>query len=80
MARISAAPPQPFLEARRNARMVALATKKNTHHEGHEVHEERKLTANGSKNFQSEISETFVAFVIFVVSVSFVKRGRISFT
>jgi hypothetical protein len=38
---------------------------KKTHHKGHEVHEERKLTTKGAKSFQSEISETFVAFVLF---------------
>jgi hypothetical protein len=44
---------------------------KKTHHEGHEVHEEKKLTTKGAKAFNR--SEPFVAFVIFVVSISFVK-------
>ena len=39
---------------------------KKTHHEGHEVHEERKLTTRGAKSFQSKIFETFVSFVLFV--------------
>jgi hypothetical protein len=48
---------------------------KKTHHEGREVHEERKLTTKGENNFQSEISETFVAFVLFVVSKFFADKA-----
>ena len=44
------------------------------HHEGHEVHEERKLTTKGAKSFQSEISETFVSFMIFVVRRLFLEN------
>jgi hypothetical protein len=44
------------------------------HHEGHEVHEERKLTTKGAKSFQSEISETFVSFMIFVVKRLFLEN------
>jgi hypothetical protein len=45
--RPSAAEPQPNRVKR----------EKKTHHEGHEVHEERKLTTKGEKSFQSEIFE-----------------------
>jgi hypothetical protein len=48
---------------------------KKTHHEGREVHEERKLTTKGAKSFQSEISESFVAFVLFVVRKYFADKG-----
>jgi hypothetical protein len=62
MARISAAPLRPFSEARRNAIAIEpqpnrVKREKKTHHEGHEVHEERMLTTKGAKSFQSEISK-----------------------